>query len=77
MLSLVAMFVFASCVDYSDATESVTAKVQVQLPKEFGTNNGLEGHTVLLQLGSTTYSAKTDAEGIATFANLTPDVYNI
>lgn len=77
MLSLVAMFVFASCVDYSDATESVTAKVQLQLPKEFGTNNGLEGHTVLLQLGSTTYSAKTDAEGIATFANLTPDVYNI
>ena len=29
MLSLVAMFVFASCVDYSDATESVTATVQV------------------------------------------------
>lgn len=37
----------------------------------------LEGHTVSLQLNGVTYSAQTDAAGVATFSNIVPDVYNI
>ena len=69
--------VFSSCVDYSDASEAVTAKVQLQLPDELNGHMTLEGHTVSLQLNGVTYSAQTDAAGVATFSNIVPDVYNI
>ena len=64
--------VFSSCVDYSDASE-----VQLQLPDELNGHMTLEGHTVSLQLNGVTYSAQTDAAGVATFSNIVPDVYNI
>ena len=72
----VALF-FSSCVDYSDASEAVTAKVKLQLPDELNGHMTLEGHTVSLQLNGVTYSAQTDAAGVATFSNIVPDVYNI
>ncbi|MEZ7706782.1 hypothetical protein O3680_13385 [Prevotella melaninogenica] len=74
---LTVAFVFSSCVDYSDASEAVTAKVQLQLPDELNGHMTLEGHTVSLQLNGVTYSAQTDAAGVATFSNIVPDVYNI
>lgn len=74
---LTVALVFSSCVDYSDALEAVTAKVQLQLPDELNGHMTLEGHTVSLQLNGVTYSAQTDAAGVATFSNIVPDVYNI
>ena len=74
---LTVALVFSSCVDYSDASEAVTAKVQLQLPDELNGHMTLEGHTVSLQLNGVTYSAQTDAAGVATFSNIVPDVYNI
>ena len=69
--------VCSACVDYSDASEAVTAKVQLQLPDVLKGHMSLEGHTVSLQLNGVTYSAQTDAAGVATFSNIVPDVYNI
>ena len=74
---LTVALVFSSCVDYSDASEAVTAKVHLQLPDELNGHMTLEGHTVSLQLNGVTYSAQTDAAGVATFSNIVPDVYNI
>lgn len=74
---LTVALVFSSCVDYSDASEAVTAKVQLQLPDELNGHMTLEGHTVSLQLNGVTYSTQTDAAGVATFSNIVPDVYNI
>ena len=74
---LTVALVFSSCVDYSYASEAVTAKVQLQLPDELNGHMTLEGHTVSLQLNGVTYSAQTDAAGVATFSNIVPDVYNI
>ena len=74
---LTVALVFSSCVDYSDASEAVTAKVRLQLPDELNGHMTLEGHTVSLQLNGVTYSAQTDAAGVATFSNIVPDVYNI
>lgn len=69
--------VCSACVDYSDASEAVTVKVQLQLPDVLKGHMSLEGHTVSLQLNGVTYSAQTDAAGVATFSNIVPDVYNI
>ena len=65
---LTVALVFSSCVDYSDASDAVTAKVQLQLPDELNGHMTLEGHTVSLQLNGVTYSAQTDAAGVATFS---------
>jgi len=69
--------VCSACVDYSNASEAVTVKVQLQLPDVLKGHMSLEGHTVSLQLNGVTYSAQTDAAGVATFSNIVPDVYNI
>lgn len=74
---LAAAFVFSSCVDYSDASQAVTAKIQLQLPDELNGHVALEGHAVSLQLNGVTYSAQTDVSGIATFPGIVPDVYNV
>ena len=41
---LTVALVFSSCVDYSDASEAVIAKVQLQLPDELNGHMTLEGH---------------------------------
>ena len=80
-LTLCAMmlaFGLASCVDYSDEATTVSAKVRLTLPEEFTSNSGLEGRTVVLmaQNGSRLTST-TDAEGVASFSNIVPDVYTV
>lgn len=40
---LTVALVFSSCVDYSDASDAVTAKVQLQLPDELNGHMTLEG----------------------------------
>ncbi|MCR5076651.1 MAG: DUF4876 domain-containing protein [Prevotella sp.] len=77
LLSLFAVLALASCVDYSDASQAVTAKIQLQLPAELKADNTLSGHRVSLQLNGVTYTALTDEAGIATFPGLIPDVYTV
>lgn len=66
-----------SCVDYSDATSETSARVQILMPKEFTGTSTLEGHEVILQQGSTRLSATTDANGVAIFNGIIPDVYDL
>lgn len=66
-----------SCVDFNDATSPISARVKLEMPAEFTQGSDLAGHTVVLTVGGQQISAVTDAEGVATFSNLVPDVYNI
>lgn len=65
------------CIDYEDVSRSVNGKVQIQLPEEITSSAQLEGHTVTIALGSQKFSAATDAQGIATFNAIQPDIYDI
>ena len=71
------LFALTSCVDYSDATSETSSRVQILMPKEFTGTSTLAGHEVILQQGSTRLSATTDANGVATFNGIIPDVYDI
>ena len=66
-----------SCIDYDDATTEIAARVQLVLPSEFTGSAGMEGHEIVMQQGTTRLTATTDAQGVATFARLVPDVYDI
>jgi hypothetical protein len=67
----------SSCIDYDDVSRYVNAKVQLQMPAELSGAKALEGRTITMTLGSTTLSATSDANGVAEFSSLLPDVYNI
>ena len=67
----------SSCVDFNDATHETTARVQLAMPADFSNGSDLAGHTVVMQRGATRLTATTDEQGIATFTNLIPDVYDI
>ena len=66
----------ASCVDYGDATKEVTARVKLTMPAEFNATDN-EGHEIRLMQGGKTLTAVTDAQGIATFTGIIPDVYDV
>lgn len=72
-----AVLASTSCIDYSDATTEITARVQLTMPVEFTSNSGLEGHEIVLQQEGSRLVATTDADGVATFTGLVPDVYDI
>ena len=76
MLCAVFVFLCLSCVDYSDATQEVAAKVQLLMPHEFTTPD-LPGHTIVMQQGTQRLTATTDEQGVATFHGIVPDVYDI
>lgn len=69
-------FCLASCVDYGDATQEVTARVKLTMPAEFNATDN-EGHEIRLMQGGKTLTAVTDAQGIATFTGIIPDVYDV
>lgn len=69
-------FCLASCVDYGDATKEVTARVKLTMPAEFNATDN-EGHEIRLMQGGKTLTAVTDAQGIATFTGIIPDVYDV
>ena len=77
LLTIAATALLYSCIDYEDVSRYVNAKVQLQTPDELANSKGMEGHAVTMALGSTVLTATTDADGIATFNDLLPDVYNI
>jgi len=67
----------ASCVNYNDVTSEVCMNVQLQMPAEFTHGTDLEGHDIVLSLNGTDFTAQTNAEGVATFTDLIPDVYSL
>lgn len=76
LLYLFTACLLAACVDYSDATQEISARVQLAMPEEF-TANDFEGHEIRLMQGGQVLTAVTDAQGIATFRGIVPDVYDI
>jgi hypothetical protein len=66
-----------SCVDYNDATTETTARIQLQMPADFINTANLSGHEIVMIQGEKRLSATTDAQGVAVFENLIPDVYDI
>ncbi|MCH4147702.1 MAG: DUF4876 domain-containing protein [Prevotella sp.] len=77
--ALLAVLLLSACVDYNDATQAVSVSVKVSTPAEYkDATAGLEGHTVtLIRKDGTQLTAVTDANGIAQFQNIVPDVYTI
>lgn len=71
------MAAFYSCIDYGDATHETTARIQLVMPVEFTQGTDLEGHEIVLQQGSTRLTTTTNAQGVATFNGMIPDVYDI
>lgn len=65
-----------SCIDYSDATRELTARIQLVMPQEL-TQADMQGHTVVISQGGKQRTAVTDADGVAVFDGLVPDVYDI
>lgn len=68
--------IFTSCMDFDDATQPISVKVQVQMPGNLS-GADLAGHTVAMNIGGQTITAQTDASGLATFQHIVPDVYDI
>ncbi|MBQ8464100.1 MAG: DUF4876 domain-containing protein [Prevotella sp.] len=76
LLYLFTAGLLTACVDYSDATQEISARIQLAMPEEF-TANDFEGHEIRLMQGGQVLTAITDAQGIATFRGIVPDVYDI
>lgn len=74
---LLAATALAGCIDYEDVSRNVNGKVQVVLPAELAGSQGAEGKNVTIALGSTKMVSKTDENGIATFPDIKPDIYDI
>jgi hypothetical protein len=62
--------------DFDDATQPISVKVQVQMPDALKKAD-VSGRTVTLNLNGQSITAQTDASGLATFQNIVPDVYDI
>lgn len=62
------------CIDFDDATEAISVDIQVTSPQDYPQAN-LQGHTITLA-GTHTFTATTDAQGVAHFENIIPDIYN-
>ncbi len=73
----IACMLLSSCVDFSDATVAVTVQVQVVQSADCVGASSLENKTVTLQQNGQSITVKTDANGIATFTNIVPDIYDI
>lgn len=67
-----------SCIDYDDATHETSARIQLAMPAEFAVSSeGLQGHEVVMMQGDKRMTAVTDANGVAAFTGIIPDVYDI
>lgn len=74
---LFSALLLAGCIDYDDVSREVNVQVKLQMPEEFTKGSDLEGHDIVMSLGSNRFTATTNAEGIASFSGLIPDVYDI
>ena len=78
MLLLLCLTLMVSCVDYSDTTQTINVDIRVEQPTDATAQLALEGHAVTLtREGGGETTATTDANGIAHFTELIPDVYTV
>lgn len=76
ILLLSFLTLLTSCMDFDDATQPISVKVQVQMPDALK-GADVSGHNIIMNLGGQTISAKTEADGVASFKDIVPDVYDI
>ena len=74
-IALILAISLTSCVDFNDATLETSVSIQVVQPTDFKSSVDLSNKTVTASLGTTTRSALTNEQGIATFNGITPDIY--
>lgn len=67
----------SSCIDYEDAARRVTMRVKLVNPVEYKADAVLSNQTVKIKSNSMEKTAVTDENGIATFSDCMPDVYDI
>ena len=77
MLAACWLCALTSCVDYNDVTSETVVSFQLLQPEGCVMPADLSGHEVILIQGGKKISATTDVNGMATFTNLIPDVYDI
>lgn len=77
ILTIAALGLFNACIDYDDATRETTARIQLAMPAEFINGSDLQGHDIVLMQGTNRLVGTTDADGVATFSGLIPDIYDI
>lgn len=77
IFSLIILTTVSGCVDYNDVTKEVNLRIQILAPSQFVNSSSLEGHTVTLNLNGSEQTAQTNAEGIAVFNHIVPDIYTI
>lgn len=76
LTTLLTVYALGSCVDFNDATQTVTVRIQVVMPDGFG-NANVSGKVVTLSQNGQRTTAETDANGVVTFQNIVPDNYDI
>jgi hypothetical protein len=67
----------SSCIDYEDASRLVNIRVHLNSPVEYMADAALSNQEVKIKSDSDEKTAITDENGIATFENCMPDVYDI
>ncbi len=77
IIYLLSALLLGSCIDYDDVSREVCVQVKLQMPEEFTKGSDLEGHEIVMSQDGNKLTATTNAEGIATFTGLIPDVYDI
>lgn len=77
IIYLLSALLLGSCIDYDDVSREVSVQVKLQMPEEFTKGSDLEGHDIVMSQDGNKLTATTNAEGIATFTGLIPDVYDI
>lgn len=66
-----------SCVNYNDSTSAINVSVRLVQPSNITNQMDLSGKNVSLSVNGSTITQLTDQNGVATFNNIVPDVYNI
>ena len=67
----------SSCIDYEDAARRVTVCVKLTNPVEYKADAVLDNQEVTIKSLTNEMTAMTDENGIATFVDCMPDVYDI
>lgn len=67
----------ASCINYDDSGRLVNIKVHLKSPADFKEGAALDNQEVKIKSKTVEKTAITDENGIATFENCMPDVYDI
>lgn len=73
----VLLVTLASCINYDDSGRLVNVKVHLKSPADFKEGAALDNQEVKIKSKTVEKVALTDENGIATFENCMPDVYDI